>query len=832
MSFAPGDRLGPYEVIGPLGVGGMGEVFRARDTRLERTVAIKVLSADLAADPEFRQRFDREARSISALDHPNICALYDIGEHGGTSYLVMQYLEGETLAERIARGALPVPDAVRIAVDIAAALDAAHRSGIVHRDLKPGNIMLTKTGARLLDFGLAKSGSQTAGGAGGQSIEAPTMTSPLTAQGTILGTFQYMAPEQIEGEDADARTDIFAFGAVLYEMITGRRAFTGKTQASLIGAIMKDVPAPAGATSADVPPALDRVIARCLAKDPDDRWQTARDLKSELMWIVGEGRNVSGASPAVPPSPAPRSASTSPIAQVAALALVAVLASAVTWVLTRPAEVAAPHVEFSIPVPGDAPVRRDSGAGLAISPDGRFLVYVANPVGSQATMLYLRRLDSVGAQPIEGTEGGFAPFISPDSRWIGFLTDEHVFRLPVAGGRPTPITEKGPYSRAAWTADDRIVLGRSLTFAPGPLGIVPVAGGTAVPLTTLDDSNDLHQLPHPLPDGRHVLFSVHTEAGARIAVASLDDGTHRLIGLPGSDARYVEPGTLLFARDDALFEAPFDADQLEVTGPETAVLTDAYVFASGRGIAISLADADRAGTLAYLPVLSSQSRQLSWFEPTGRETPLALAPALYSAPRISPDGRRFVVGVNAGTGVRRIRVVDIAVACRSISTRTAAIRCGRRTARSRSSNSGTCSKSSIAGVSPACRPTTARHLRCFSSHPIRCSHRRTGRRMAAGCSSRRTSARRAVGCAIAISPCWCPGPERRRCSIRRPMNSAAGFRRTAAGWPISRRPPAARACTSGPSTHRVARRPSRAKAGTIRSGRATAARSTSSRTAR
>ena len=280
MPLSSGARLGPYEVLTPLGAGGMGEVYKARDTRLDRTVAIKILPEALAADPQFRERFDREARAISQLTHPHICTLYDVGEHQGTAFLVMEYLEGETLADRLKKGALPLDQALTIAIQIASALDKAHRAGIVHRDLKPGNIMLTKSGATLLDFGLAKACKPLVGGTGLSML--PTTPPNLTAQGTILGTFQYMAPEQLEGQEADARTDMFAFGAVLYEMITGKRAFAGKSQAGLISAILSADPPPMVSLQPVTPPALDHVVHRCLAKDPDERWQSAKDLHDEL----------------------------------------------------------------------------------------------------------------------------------------------------------------------------------------------------------------------------------------------------------------------------------------------------------------------------------------------------------------------------------------------------------------------------------------------------------------------------------------------------------------------------------------------------------------------
>jgi serine/threonine-protein kinase len=671
MTLRAGARLGPYEIEAPLGAGGMGEVFKARDTRLDRTVAVKILAPAVAADSEFRQRFEREARSISALDHPHVCALYDVGEHEGTAYLVMQYLEGESLAARLTRGPLAVPDALKIGTEIAGALDAAHRRGIVHRDLKPGNVMLTRTGARLLDFGLAKSGGATSATSAGPTmlVAGPAPTSPavpITAQGTILGTFQYMAPEQIEGEDADARTDLFAFGAVLYEMVTGRHAFAGKTQASLIGAILKDEPAPVRSLAPDVPAPFERVIARCLAKDRDDRWQTARDVASELNWIASEHRNPPTSSTAVI-APLPRRASKRALMTWSAVVIgFATLASLVTWMWlgTRPADAAVPaQVEFSIPAPVEAPVHRTTGSGMAVSPDGRVIVYAAQTMAGRARMLYVRHLDSIGVRRVEGTEGGFAPFFSHDSRFIAFFTDQHLMRVPVAGGTPTPVTDKGRFSRAAWLWNDTIVLGTSLAFRPGALATVAAAGGTPVPLTTLGTGEVLHQLPRALPDGRHVIFSVHTEQGPQLAVTAAGSGTHRLLGLAGSDGRYVAPGTLVFARGEAMFEVPFDLDRLTVTGPEVGILPDAAVVNFGLGVAIGLLDVDDAGNLAYVPGVALRTRQLSWVNAAGQPTPLGLEPAFYSRPRISRDGRRFIVSVAGGPGPwrqSRIRVVDAA----------------------------------------------------------------------------------------------------------------------------------------------------------------------------
>ena len=297
MSLPAGARLGPYEIVSPLGAGGMGEVYRATDTRLSRPVAIKVLPSHLSSNPDLRERFDREARAISSLNHAHICTLYDVGHQNGVDYLVMEYLEGETLDQRLSRGPLPTDHALRYGIEIAEALDRAHRQGIVHRDLKPGNVMLTKSGAKLLDFGLAKFRPATAVPVISSAFTSlPTEARPLTTEGSIVGTFQYMAPEQLEGKEPDARTDIFAFGALLYEMATGRKAFTGKSQASLIAAILERDPPPISSLAPMSPPVLDRVVRTCLAKDPDDRWQNAHDLGNELRWIqeAGSGAGVAG----------------------------------------------------------------------------------------------------------------------------------------------------------------------------------------------------------------------------------------------------------------------------------------------------------------------------------------------------------------------------------------------------------------------------------------------------------------------------------------------------------------------------------------------------------
>jgi Tol biopolymer transport system component/predicted Ser/Thr protein kinase len=566
MTFSTGFRLGPYEILSPIGAGGMGEVYKAKDTRLERTVAVKVLPAHLSASPEVRQRFEREAKTISQLSHPHICALYDVGREGETEYLVMEYLEGETLSERLAKGVLALDQTLRYGIEIADALDKAHRQGIVHRDLKPSNVMLTKAGVKLLDFGLAKAIAP------GESMKSgltslPTIAgSPnLTQEGTILGTFQYMAPEQLEGKDADARTDIFAFGAVLYEMATGRKAFSGSSQASLITAIMSSEPTPISSIQPMSPAALDRVVKTCLAKDPEDRWQSAQDARKELKWIA-EG---STAEPVAPVLVAPRRRSLDWIAW-SGFAIVglfaAILAAALLRQVARSRDVR--PVRAFITAPEKTAFRFTfAGGPPALSPDGRKIVFSATTSDGKP-LLWVRPLESLAAQPLPGTEDAVFPFWSPDGRFVGFFAGTKLKKIEASGGRPATLCEVSEGGRGgSWSRENTILFSGRYT----PVYRVPADGGDPVAITELNAArkDTTHRWPLWLPDGRRFLY-LASETGSEgegnaIFIASLDGKENRLLLNVSSNVAYAS-GHLLFAQERTLMAQRFDAGSARLMG--------------------------------------------------------------------------------------------------------------------------------------------------------------------------------------------------------------------------------------------------------------------------
>jgi Tol biopolymer transport system component/predicted Ser/Thr protein kinase len=640
MTLAAGTKLGPYEITGAIGAGGMGEVYRAKDTRLDRIIAIKVLPSHLADRAELRERFDREARTIASLNHPHICTLYDVGHQDGTDYLVMEYLEGETLAERLKKGPLQIEQVLKYAIEISDALDKAHRKGITHRDLKPGNILLTKQGAKLLDFGLAKLKQEAAPAA--SLSQRPTAESGMTAEGTILGTLQYMAPEQVEGKtnELDARTDIFAFGVVIYEMATGKKAFEGKTSASVMAKILEVDPPPISSLQPMTPPAVDRVVKRCLAKEPDDRWQTARDLEMELKWIV-EGGPQSGVNVA---AVAQQNLKTRIVWITAAVAtLVAALITAVIYFRQSPVEARAVRFTVAAPEKQDFPVIANSPSFLSVSPDGTKLAFVAAD-SSGHRMLWVRDLDLQAAQPLSGTDDALAPFWSPDSRFIAFTAGNALKKVAVTGGLAQTITALPANGGGTWNSDGIILF---VPNASSPILSVPSTGGSATPVTSLDSSRQ--QLgdgwPYFLPDGRHFLYAAHSanSENTGIYAGSLDSKQTKLLLNDNFSVLYSPPGYLLFVRAGTLLAQPFDADRLELKGDAISIAEGVQFNPPSGKAAVAVS---QNGVLAYRLVPASGQLKLVWMDRKGTEQPLASPLHAYRNPRLSPDGQRVAVTID------------------------------------------------------------------------------------------------------------------------------------------------------------------------------------------
>jgi Tol biopolymer transport system component len=653
VTLSAGFRVGPYEILSPLGAGGMGEVYRARDTRLERTVAVKVLPERLSSSAEGRQRFEREAKTISQLSHPHICALYDVGREGEAEYLVMEYLEGETLSERLAKGPLPLEQTLRYGQEIADALDKAHRQGIVHRDLKPGNVMLTKSGVKLLDFGLAKAITPLPSQS---NLTALPTQQGLTQEGAILGTVQYMAPEQLEGREADARTDIFGFGATLYEMATGRKAFSGTTQASLIGAILHTEPQPISAIEPMAPPALDRVVKTCLAKDPEDRWQSAGDVGKELKWIA-EGSAAGIAAPAVVVS---RRRTREGIAwagfAMAGLSA-AILGAALLRFAARTRD--ARPVRAFITAPEKMTFRFVfAGGPPALSPDGRKLVFAAETSDGHR-LLWLRPLESVVAQPLVGTEGAMYPFWSPDSRFVGFFVDTRVKKVDASGGPPINLCEVSEGGRGgSWNRDNTIIFAGRYT----PVYRVSAAGGSPVMVTKFDPArkDTTHRWPLFLPDGRRFVYLAskigsESESNA-IFLASLDGKENRLLFHASSNVAYAS-GHLLFVRERMLIAQPFDLRRGRLTGEPFPIAEQLqYDPIFSRGV-FSVSD---SGVLAYQTGSAVAGAELVWFDRAGKSLGSLGEPLPYLAPRLSPDGKRVAVTIfEPRAGTASIWIYDI-----------------------------------------------------------------------------------------------------------------------------------------------------------------------------
>ncbi len=651
MTLPAGSRLGPYEILAAVGTGGMGEVYKARDTRLDRTVAVKVLPARLSENPGFRQRFEREAKAISKLSHPHICTVHDVGNEGGVEYLVMEFLAGETLAERIAKGPLPLDQVLRYGIEISDALEKAHREGVVHRDLKPANAMLTKSGIKLVDFGLAKLDIFPQGSVVSSLSVGPTQADMgLTAQGTILGTFHYMAPEQLEGGEADGRTDIFALGLLLYEMATGKKAFTGKSPASLMAAILHKEPEPISTIQPMTPPALDRIVRTCLAKDPDDRFQTAHDVRLQLQWIV-EGGSAVGL-------PAPVAAKRRSREKLAwALVPIAALAAVAATVLVIRLSSEPPRVVRSSLLPPEKSSFAFDFGPMALSPDGRRVAFVATSSG--INRLWVQSLSGVSAQPLAGTEGASNPFWSPDSRFLGFFANRKLSKVEASGGPAQTLADASLGRGGTWNREGVIL------FVPNSREVVhrvSASGGEASRVTKLDaGASELsHRWPVFLPDGRRFLYLAQKglQAGAQNAIyaASLDGGEPKLMFNANTNVAYSAPGHLLFYRERTLLARPFDPKSLRFTGEASPVAEDVQYFATSAQAIFAASD---QGLLAYQTGTSGGRTQLTWLDRAGRPAGTVGAPGRLTTPRMSNDGKRVVVRLLDPQAVGDIWIYDV-----------------------------------------------------------------------------------------------------------------------------------------------------------------------------
>jgi eukaryotic-like serine/threonine-protein kinase len=651
-----GTTVSHYRILEKLGGGGMGVVYKAEDTRLQRFVALKFLPESVAKDSQALERFQREAKIISSLNHPNICTLHDIGQQEGLDYLVFEYLEGETLAERLEKGPLPYEYVLRYGIEIGDALDKAHRQSVIHRDLKPSNIMLTKSGAKLLDFGVAKALPRAAGmRAAIGATSAPTASKPLTAEGTIVGTFQYMSPEQVEGKEADARSDIFAFGAMLYEMATGKKAFEGKTTASVIAAVLEREPSPISTLRPLIPPALDRVVKKCLAKAPDERWQSAKDLHDELKWILEGGSQVG-----VPLPVTTQRKTRQRFAWVGAAGVTIVALGLLVFAANRVLQPEAKGlIRFVISPPENASF--PSEPHVSLSPDGRRLVFVAHTSGGN-DLLYLRPLDSVTAQVLPGTEGAGLPFWSPDGRYLSFFADDKLKKIDVAGGSGPPVTlcDAPNWHGGTWNRDGVIVFSADLSGGVD-LYRVPDSGGVPVPLAlerSLAESGQIQITPQFLPDGRHFLYfsaSLQSEQ-SWICVGSLDSKeTKRLVHV-NSQGMYAPPGYLLFVRQGTLLAQAFDPGHVQLKGDPSSI---AEGVASSALIGEGHFSTSESGVLAYENGRDADT-QLVRFDRTGTRHGTVGGFGAYTSPAISPDGSKLAVGVrDPHTQTRDIWIFDL-----------------------------------------------------------------------------------------------------------------------------------------------------------------------------
>jgi serine/threonine protein kinase len=637
----------------------MGEVYRARDTRLDRAVAVKILPPDLSSSVELKARFEREARAVSTLSHPHICHLYDIGSQDGTAYLVMEYLEGESLADRLHKGALPLKQTLHIGVQIAEALAAAHRAGILHRDLKPANVMLTVGGAKLLDFGLAKTSptvASTAGaGVSGMTPSTPTMTiaelsSPakaLTQKGTVVGTFQYMAPEVLQGVEADARSDIFSLGCVLYEMATGKRAFEGKSQLSVLTGILEKDPDPVSRVQPTSPPALDHVVKTCLEKNPDERFQTAHDVKVQLKWIAEGGAQAELAAP---------TRQSSRLGWLAAGVLFVALGASIAAYLNVASHPSLVVRSTILPPPGTSFVAMTPDSGPPVlSPDGTRLAFSARDDKGKV-LLYVRSLTSLTAQPLAGTEDAMYPFWAPDNRQIGFFIPGKVMKVDANGGSPQTVCEASRGRGGTWSREGVIVFNGQVL---GPLWRVSASGGVPEAASKLSASENDHRWPQFLPDDKHFLFWGRSGSGpqAHTVYVGLLGSLQAKAILKGTTMATYASGYLLFMRDTKLLAQPFDVRRLEVTGEPVSV---AEAVTLNDLSARPVFSASENGTLVYQFSAAPAAWNLMWLTRDGKQTgSITQQGAPFFFPRLSPDGERLAVSFSATLGTNGVWIFDL-----------------------------------------------------------------------------------------------------------------------------------------------------------------------------
>jgi len=621
MALSVGTKLGPYEIVAPLGAGGMGEVYRAKDTRLGRDVAIKTLPKELSADSARKQRFEREAKAISGLNHPNICVLYDVGSQDGVDYLVMECVEGETLEKRLEKGPLPLEQVVKYGAQIAEGLEKAHRSGVVHRDLKPGNVMLTAIGAKLLDFGLAK---PVAGITTGVTLTAAIPSSPVTQDGMIVGTMQYMSPEQIEGKEVDGRSDIFSLGALLYEMLTGKKAFGGKSQLSVASAILEREPEPICVVKPMTPAAIDRTIRKCLAKSPDERWQSASDLATQLSWVAdGSG--------AVAVSGVEKRQSWAWLGWVVSALLLLAGGVGLEW----SAKTREPKRTSYYASPFHTGVN-----DLSLSPDGRTAAIVAYSEQGNKYLIWIYRLGEAAPNTLEGTEGGMHPFWSPDGKWIAFFAQGKLKKVDVAGKSVQVICEAPNGRGGTWNTEGVIL------FTPDVfLGIyrVPATGGTPTEETKLDDTRaeSSHRWPVFLPDGKHYIYLSANFAGQfdknALFLGELGTKQRHLLVPANSNAAYAEPGYLIYTRDSVLVAQAFDLKTFTVTGDPHPLLKDIYYLPV---LDLALFDVAKDGTLVAQTGSALAISRLTWFDRAGKSLGTVGSAGSYANPNLSPDGKK------------------------------------------------------------------------------------------------------------------------------------------------------------------------------------------------